>query len=250
MKPLYKITQKELETLNRLVNKYFSAEFDIYFMHGLITSALCSASNTDIPKLFFGKIASVPMKQKLLNSFDSSEFFKLFQKFYDVIRDMLSNSKLFTPLVNLTKLRQEGLKKEELSELEQRNLLSWYLGYFYSYGTTWMHSKITNFINNHPQNQDGGSLATLLSVALSTQVDMAQELLEKFNPKLEDERFTTIIALINRLHMGFKQSDVLNELNDTNNKHLFCEYLSALFGLTEMVTHYSLQVDKNNVTMH
>jgi hypothetical protein len=190
------------------------------------------------------------MKQKLLNSFDSNEFFTLFQKFYDVIRDMLSNSKLFTPLVNLTKLRQEGLKMEELSELEQRNLLSWYLGYFYGYGTTWMHSKITNFINNHPQDQEGGSLAALLSVALSTQVDMAQELLEKFNPKLEDERFTTIIALINKLHMGFKQSDVLNELNETNDKHLLCEYLSALFDLTSMVTHHSLQVDKNNVTMH
>lgn len=250
MKSLYKITQKELETLNRLVNKYFSAEFDIYFMHGLITSALCSANNTDIPKLFFGKIASVPMKQKLLNSFDSNEFFKLFQKFYDVIRDMLSNSKLFTPLVNLTKLRQEGLKKEELSEFEQRNLLSWYLGYFYGYGTTWMHSKITDFIKNYPQDQDEGNLASLLAVALYTQADLAQELLEKFNPELKDERFTSIIAVINKLQMGFKQSDVLNELNDANDKYLFCEYLSALFGITSMVTHYSLQVDKNNVTMH
>ena len=218
-------------------------------MHGLIASALCSANKTDIPKLFFGKNALVPMKQKLLNPSDSNEFFKLFQKFYDVIRDGFNNSKPFTPFVNLTKLRRDSFVKNELLETEQRNLLSWYLGYFYGYGTIWMHSKITDLLITNPKDQNGGSLSALFSVALSTQANLAYALLVKFSPELKDERFTSIAALINTLHTSFNQSDVINELKDANDEHLFCKYLSSIFNLTNMVTH-PLKFNKDNATVH
>lgn len=235
---------KNLQSLDKLVNKYFIKGFDIYFMHGVIASAMCSGKDTDIPKIFFGRNAIVPMKTKLTTEPDTRNFFRLFQDLYDYIDACLENGERFVPLVSITEVYPNLANVEDLSEEEQKNLLSWYLGYFFAFQYTWDLSNIISYTHNELNSSN------LVLEALHIQLLTVKQLLTKFKPVTKDIRFDGAIDTINGLCNNFAKFETEHSKNNFPDGDIICFKLSELFRLTCLVKNGKITDDNELLTKH
>lgn len=238
------MNNNNIQALNKLVNKYFVKGFDIYFMHGVIASAMCSGKNTDIPKIFFGRNAIVPMKTKLTTEPDTSNFFRLFQELYDYIEVCFETGEPFVPLVNITELYTSLANIEDLSEDEQKNLLSWYIGYFFAYKYTWDISNIISYVHNE--------LDCINSVLEGVQIQLitVKKLLMKFKPKTKDIRVGIAIDTINGLCDNFTKSETEFIQKSFPDVDVISFKLAELFRLNSLVKNGKITSDKKSATKH
>jgi hypothetical protein len=194
-----RFTEQDLNKLNQLVTKYFKPEFDIYFMQGVVVSGLSCCELVNIPKLFFGNEAIIPMLHEQIDINDINEFLQLFLGLHHNCVEQLICYKTFIPLINLNKIRSEYVAFDELADEEQQNLLSWYLGYFFGVGRLWDFGKLDAHLQRYNVDLDGETLYQSFFNAFYAQLLVVNILLDKFNPKFRDAHLRDTQVLVKDL---------------------------------------------------
>lgn len=224
-----KFTKPEIIKLNQLIQEYHGKDYNIFLMQGLFISFLSSGkSTTDVMQI-------VRDANTLINSDDEEidqEFARLL--FDGLYNQTLKNNEIFEniiPMVNLESVRCEYITYLDLTEIEQRNLLDWYIGYFLGVERFWNFDQIENFIRNPELIFEDMSMFDFFFNALGAQQIITYNLLQKFKPKYRDDVLQEVMKNI---------KDIV-EAHSTRNKEIYnitaktssCLLLSNILQITQ-----------------
>ncbi len=206
-----RITSKELIRLDELIRLYYGNEINIYVMHGLIVSYLCSASTEKFEDLLFDVEHREPLFPMLGFEDDiiSPEFLPLFLgKLFNKTIDLSNSGTLICPLVTTEKFNAK-FNHESLSLELKRNLLDWYMGYFQGFMYFWDHDAIHNYLE-HPSNNNDiiGSVVTERFVsALNMHYVIAYNLISELKPKYMTKDFKYSVKKVKETVKDFSEME-------------------------------------------
>jgi hypothetical protein len=195
-----RITSKELIKLNDLIKRYYGDEINIYVMHGLIVSYLCSARAEPFEDFLFEFQSSVPVFPMLDFEGDvNPEFLPLFLgKLFNKTVELANNAQLICPLVTTDRFNAK-FKLDDLDTEQKRNLLDWYMGYFQGFVYLWDHDAIGSYIKQPEDIEDeflAGIVAERFVTALNMHYLAAYDLIAEIKPKYKTQDFQYSIKQI------------------------------------------------------
>ena len=222
-------TKSEITRLNCLIKEYHGKDYNVFLMQGLFISFLSSGKNTD------DVMRVIREANTLIDSNNieiDNEFARLL--FDGLYNQTVKNNKKFnniTPMVNLECVRHEYINYLDLTEIEQRNLLDWYIGYFMGMERFWNFDQIESFISNPDLVFENISMFDYFFNALGTQQLIAYNLIEKFKPKYRDDFLQEVIKNIKDI--GEAHSPRNKEIYNINATTCSCLLLSSILQITQ-----------------
>lgn len=224
-----RITKNNLIRLDELIRLHYGGEINIYVMHGLLVSYLCSASTYEFRDLLFYEDTHEPVfKMNEIKNGDNAENLRnellhlFFQKLYNSTIDICNKAQYLLPLVSTdgfnTKFNLENLTIEQ-----KHNLLDWYMGFFQGFMYVWDHDKIDAYINPYSsptQEQDDASNRFVTS--LNVQYIAAFRLIKELKPKYNNKDFKYTISQIRKTVKDFDEMEYFtaNFIVTNNNQYL------------------------------
>jgi hypothetical protein len=153
-------------------------------------------------------------------------------------------------LAALNKLRGKYFAVAEISEDEQRNLLSWFLGYFYGHVTIWNHKLIHEFLTNNDLAIEEQNMCEFYTEAFLVQVYVAYDLLTKFSPKLNGFRLQVAAAEITKIYQSLNKEQVEYIDKSSNASAIFCSYIFSVASCTNGALMHETEHIMTNYTVH
>ncbi len=248
-----KITPQELVRLDELIRFYYGNDINIYVMHGLMVSYLCSANNDKFDDLMFDYQNREPILEFDYNGDISSEFTQLFLgKLFNQTVDLVNKGKLIYPLIS-TDAFNGKVNLKALSIDSKRNLLDWYMGFYYGYATVWVHEIIHDYINREIVN-DGDELASSIEAngflsALNMYYIVVDRLVKELKPNYSNDMFNYSIE---KIQSALKEMPkgifaVAKSLLDAMNKYETA--LSEILGFTYNAKNYNKTIGSHSTAI-
>jgi len=208
-----RITSKDLIRLDELIRLYYGDEINIYVMHGLIVSYLCSASTEKFEDLLFDVEHREPLFPMLGFEGDiiSPEFLPLFLgKLFNKTIELSNSCTLIYPLVTTDKFNAK-FNHESLSLELKRNLLDWYMGYFQGFMYFWDHDALYNYLDHPSNNNDiiGSIVGERFVLALNMHYVIACNLISEIKPKYRTEDFKCSVKKVKETVKDFSEMEAL-----------------------------------------
>lgn len=193
-----RISAKDLTRLDELIRLYYGEEINIYVMHGLLISYLCSASTDKFADLLFNEIYQEPVF-KMINiptAEINKEFAHLFLNiFYNNTIAICNSGKFILQLISTDKFNGKFNYSDLLPEQKQ-HLLDWYMGFFQGFMYVWDHELIGNYINYKKPDQKHEIVIERFVGSLNVQYLAAFQLIAELKPKYTNKDFKYTIKKI------------------------------------------------------
>lgn len=195
-----KITSQELILLDALIRRYYGNDINIYVMHGLMVSYLCSANSDKFEDLMFDYQNREPILEFDYDGDISSDFTKLFLgKLFNQTVNLANHGKLIYPLISTDKFNSK-INLKGLSTDSKRNLLDWYMGFYFGYATIWEHEIIHDYINREIVDERDELEASIEANGFLSSLNMyyivVDSLVKELNPEYGNEMFDYSIEKI------------------------------------------------------
>lgn len=193
-----KISSKELERLNELIQIYYGKEINIYVMHGLLISYLCSASTDSFTNLLFNEAHQEPVF-KMINIPPpeiNKEFLHLFLNvFYNKTIAICNSGKFIFQLISTDKFNAK-FNYGDLKPEQKQHLLDWYMGFFQGFMYIWNHDLIGNYIEYIKPDLEHEIAIERFVGSLNVQYLAALQLITELKPKYTNKDFKYTIKKI------------------------------------------------------
>ena len=124
-----KISSKDLNRLNELIQLYYGEEINIYVMHGLLVSYLCSASMGNFSDFLFDEAHQEPVFKMISTPSPeiNKEFLHLFLNvFYSKTIAICNDGKFIFQLISTDKFNAT-FNYSDLPPEQKQHLLDWYM---------------------------------------------------------------------------------------------------------------------------
>ena len=230
--------QSQIIELNNLIKEHYGDEFNIFFMQGLFISHLSSATSNTIHEFMEG---DGPILQGLCDlAIKSNLTYLLYDGLYNETARNCSKYNNIIPIVNLDNFRGKYFSYHELSLDEQRNLLDWYMGYFFGYDKFWEHEIIAYFLENSGICVGTVSVYETFAEAIQAQDMVAYELIKTVKPKYKDLRLQRIVKEIQQIVKDYTPEDIASTMHLA--KSIACSLLSTVLVLAQSAQEYSNKV--------
>lgn len=225
-----RVTTNDLIRLNELVKIYYGNEINIYVMHGLMVSYLCSANTERFDTFLFNPGEHEPIIPMLEFEGDiNKEFLPLFfGKLFNQIIEVSNKGKLVYPLISTDGFNLD-FNPEALTSEQKRCLLDWYMGFFMGFMYLWKHDAIHYYIEQ--SDTDEGFLSGIITdrfvTALNTHYIVACNLITEVKPKYKNKDFKFILKKIKEAvsNISENQTMIIKTLLKSNAKRPY--YLRA-----------------------
>lgn len=236
MTTLFKTSQ--IIELNELIKEYYGEEFNIFFMQGLFVSHMSSASAIDIYDSMHGDnpILEISASVKIKSNFADL----LYGGLYNETARHCDKYNNIIPIINLEKLRGKYFSYHELRHDEQRNLLDWYVGYFFGYEQFWDHEVIAYFLENSGIIVEREPIHETFAEAIQAQDIVAYQLIKNIRPKYKNIHFQRIIKEIQHIVKDYTPEDIASTTHRA--KSISCSLLSTVLVLAQSALEYSKKV--------
>lgn len=247
-----KFAKAEINELGGLVQKCYGTELNVFFLQGMLYSCLSSAAEVNPIQLFFDPAT----KFKPQESFrDEAEFMRmgllLAEGMYGTCLAAVQKYDNIILMVGMGKFRGKYFEFDQLNDEQQRNLLDWYVGYFWVYHVFWDHQRIQNHLKHSELMIDGQTVLDFYVDSLHAQHLLAQQLVKKFQPNYSNNEFNLVAQYLLDFPQKF-DADYTEYLLDGPVK-IANSLLMAMFVNNMMAFESAEQVDSvvaNNVTVH
>lgn len=192
------ISSKDLERLDALIRLYYGEEINIYVMHGLLISYLCSAATDDFTDLLFNEANQEPVFKMISTPSPeiNKEFLHLFLNvFYNKTIALCNSGKFIFQLISTDKFNAKFNYSDLLPEQKQ-HLLDWYMGFFQGFMYVWDHDLIGNYIEYETPDQEHEIAIERFVGSLNVQYLAASQLITELKPKYTNKDFKHTIKKI------------------------------------------------------
>lgn len=192
------ISTKDLNRLNELIQLYYGEEINIYVMHGLLISYLCSASTDQFTDLLFNETHQEPVF-KIIGTHSTEinkEFTHLFlDVFYNKTIGICNNGKFIYQLISTDKFNTK-INYSDLKPEQKKHLLDWYMGFFQGFTYVWDHDLISDYIEYENPEQGHEIVIERFVGSLNVQYLAANQLINELKPKYKNNDFKYTIKEI------------------------------------------------------
>ena len=128
------LSSQSMIQLSAKMKEICNGGYDLYFLHGWVTSALTAPNEMDEDDMTPTYLL-FQHPEKMFEVDNLEAFMQDLNDFCNqIVEDTLSSNDPIIPLVNLT---QSPVDLNKLNPDEERNLLSWVYGYLFSYLANW-----------------------------------------------------------------------------------------------------------------
>ena len=236
-----RISTKDLIRLNELIGLYYGEEINIYVMHGLLVSYLCSASSDNLANLLFDETYQEPVF-KMINTPTAEinkEFVHLFLNvFYNKTIEICNNGKFIYPLISTDKFNNKFNYSDLLPEQKQ-HLLDWYMGFFQGFMYIWDHDLIGNYIEyNNPDQEHEITIERFLG-SLNVQYLAAFRLIKELKPKYNNEDFKYTIKKIKSTVKDMSEIEMIPAKFILEHNPQFLQCVSMLIDAVMDARHFA-----------
>lgn len=222
-------TKSEIIKLNHLIKEHYGEDYNIFLMQGLFISFLSSGKNIDDVMQVIHKANTIIKKNDIEIDKEFSKL--LFDGLYS--QTMKNNLKFnnIIPMVTLESICREYINYCYLTEIEQRNLLDWYIGYFLGIECFWHHEQIESFIKNSDLVVEDMTISDFFLSAIGAQQIIAYNLILKFKPKYRDDVLQEVIKNIKDLVQAHSTRN--KKIYNITAKTSSCLLLSSILQITQ-----------------
>ncbi len=238
-----KFNKPEIIKLNHFIKECYGKDYNVFLIQGLFISYLSSANNT------MGIMDIIQNPNSLMEKSWDDETDKEFTR---LLFDGLCNQTLKTneglkniiPMVSLECVRSDYIRSYlDLTEIEQRNLLDWYIGYFVGFERFWDYKLIRSFLENSDLKIEDSTVLDFFMNALGAQQATLYNLIKKFKPKYTDPLLKNVVKNITEV-IKMKDQGV-NKLDDVNAQKYGCSLLSSILLITQEASQSSKELYNN-----
>ena len=236
-----KISTKDLIRLNELIGIYYGEEINIYVMHGLLVSYLCSASTDNFADLLFNETHQEPVFKMINTPTEdiNKEFTHLFLNvFYNNTVEICNNGKFTYQLISTDKFNAKFNYRELLPEQKQ-HLLDWYMGFFQGFMCIWDHDLIGNYIEYDNPDQDHEIIIERFINSLNVQYLAALQLVKELKPNYTNEDFKYTIKKIKSTVKDMTESEMLPVKFILEHNPQFLQCVSMLIDAVMDAHHFT-----------
>lgn len=247
-----KFAKTEINELSGLVQKCYGTELNVFLLQGMLYSCLSSATEVNPIQLFLDPAT----KFKPQNTFrDEAEFMRmgllLTEGMYGTCMSVVQKYDNIIPMISLDEFRGKYFEFDQLNYEQQRNLLDWYVGYFWVYHVYWDHQRIQNYLKHSDLMIEGQDVLDFYVDSLHAQHLLAQQLVKKFQPNYSNNEFNLVAKYLLDFPQKF-DADYTEYLLDGPVK-IANSLLMAMFVNNMMAFESAEQADStvvNDVTLH
>jgi hypothetical protein len=247
-----KFAKAEINELSVLVQKCYGTELNVFLLQGMLYSCLSAATEVNPTTLFFDPTN----KFKPQESFrDEAEFMRMgslmIEGMYRKCYEMVQKYDNLIPMVSIDKFRGKYFEFDQLNDEQQRNLLDWYVGYFWVYHVHWDHQRIQNHLKHSDLMIEEQTVLDFYVDSLHAQHLLAQQLVKKFQPNYSNTEFNLVAKYLLDFPQKF-DADYTEYLLDGPVK-IANSLLMAMFVNNMMAFDSAKHVDSfvaNDVTVH
>lgn len=247
-----RISRKELERLNELIQLYYGEEINIYVMHGFLVSYLCSASTDKFTDLLFNEEHQEPVFKMVsapLPEINREFLHLLLNVFYNKTITICNSQQFLLQLVSTDKFNA-GFNYSELLPDQKQHLLDWYMGFFQGFMYVWNHDLIGKYIEHNNPDQNHEIAIERFVSSLNVQYLAAFQLIKELKPKYTNKDFKYTIKKIKETVKDMTEIEKFPAEFILKHNLQFLKCVSMLIDAVMDARHFANKLTKKSRSIH